>query len=273
CYVKYIKIRVLTSHTMEGYAMCTLTRVQIFGSTMIQSIGKLQKRYEVQKHPAAFISAEKMELATEQSLKSLNECPHIHSNGSSISSQYDEFRFPGTKQPSGQHSETISKPWRAGDNSSVGDGQDGNDTAESVTEGPPLLKFIEEMTELEANYHNLATNVNTLLSDLKYYEQDISEIKRHTGSGGRYPELGGSSVLDIFTGLDTNTVIKLLVLMVVFLTISQIYLAYRLATGGSIATSKAAVNGSPNRPRKHRKRNRKRIMVSPPIPSDGFASA
>ncbi|EER14485.1 conserved hypothetical protein [Perkinsus marinus ATCC 50983] len=273
CYVKYIKIRVLTSHTMEGYAMCTLTRVQIFGSTMIQSIGKLQKRYEVQKHPAAFISAEKMELATEQSLKSLTDCSALNPNGTSISSQYDNFRFPGAKASNVEQSGSTSKPWKVGNSSyNDGGGRDHNDTVENVAEGPPLLRFIEEMTELEANYHNLATNVNTLLADLKYHEQDISEMKRRTGHG--HSEFSDDGLLpDLFTSLGSDTIIKLLLYMVVLLSLSQMYLAYRVFAGGPVVAYKAG-NVSPNgKPRKHRRRNRKRIIIPSPIPSDGFASA
>lgn len=42
CYVKYLKIRVLTHHALEGYTNCALTRIQVFGSTLLQSLDKIQ---------------------------------------------------------------------------------------------------------------------------------------------------------------------------------------------------------------------------------------
>ncbi|KAF4677966.1 Golgi transport complex subunit 3 [Perkinsus chesapeaki] len=273
CYVKYIKIRVLTSHTMEGYAMCTLTRVQIYGSTMIQSIGKLQRRYEVQKHPATFVSAERMELATEQNLMALKDCSHINSNGTNISSQYDDYKFPAHAQTGREQSGKVKpRPWKIGNTSLTIDDMErsDNNTVDNTAEGPPLLRFIEEMTELEANYHNLATNVNTILSGLKNYEQDILEMKSSRHSVGDVEHTDGTFVH--LAGLDPNSIIKLLMVLVGMLCVSQMYLAYKVFTGSSVTTTKL-ISSLPIRTRKHRRRNRKRIAIPSPIPSDGFASA
>ena len=40
--LRYMKIRVLTHHTVEEYSNCALTRIQVFGPTILQSIDKLR---------------------------------------------------------------------------------------------------------------------------------------------------------------------------------------------------------------------------------------
>ena len=40
CFVRYIKVRVLSYHKLEGFSKCALTRIQVFGPTMLQSIDR-----------------------------------------------------------------------------------------------------------------------------------------------------------------------------------------------------------------------------------------
>jgi hypothetical protein len=100
CYVRYIKIRVLSHHALEGYSNCALTRVQVFGSTVLQSLDRFQAN------------------RTEPDLPKRDEKPA------------DE-------------------------------------------ENTPLLKFIEEMTQLKKQYQSVASSVFAMNEIIKAQQKII----------------------------------------------------------------------------------------------------
>ncbi|EER14487.1 hypothetical protein Pmar_PMAR024374 [Perkinsus marinus ATCC 50983] len=193
CYVKYIKIRVLTSHTMEGYGICTLTRLQLFGGTLLQNLHRLQRKYEAPKHAAASIDAsalikstsamlESLSMSTsrpvdanpteEQTLSAVETCPEKRDS-------HDELLKSPTVEvgkPS-QGEDDESQSFNNRDAPSPPPLEAGIEAA--ISEGPPLLRFVEEMSALETNYHQLSAKVEELIGKIR--ERDKASLHNTQG--------------------------------------------------------------------------------------------
>ena len=151
CFVRYLKIRVLTHHTIEGFSKCALTRLQVFGNTMLQSLDKLQatKAGEKPQVMAAQVM-DRMDRELAGELFAEVESANVDSSGGGDESE-DAGNVDGVKKNDG---------------------------------GNPLLKFIEDMTDLQKNYVKLSGNLATVVSALHRQDQEIHQLHRSNGTSG-----------------------------------------------------------------------------------------
>ena len=156
CYVKYVKLRMLTHHELEGYTNCALTRIQIFGSTVLQSLDRIQ-----------------------------------HMN-TSVSSETTARSFPSYLKPGSRGAEFVKTRLNfLTGNDEVNDDQQhsrNNDTSNFTNSVPqedaiadvvddgnnPLLKFIEEVTRLKKQYESVTSSLYSMKQILKTHSAPSS---------------------------------------------------------------------------------------------------
>ena len=142
CYVRFVKIRVLTHHALEGYTNCALTRFQVFGSTVLQSLDKIQ---------AATGQTEGTKLPSFVKLP-------IGTLSEQIAERMRQIRgLPPVPPP------TIPEP--PPPELPLEPEEDNNS---------PLLKFIEEMTILKRQYASVANNLHSLNETLKNVPSNVT---------------------------------------------------------------------------------------------------
>ncbi|KAF4701216.1 hypothetical protein FOZ63_008914, partial [Perkinsus olseni] len=255
CYVKYIKIRVLTSHTMEGYGICTLTRLQLFGGTLLQNLHKLQRKYEAPKHPAASVDAMALEKTISSSLESLSLSTVSSTyRGTDAEEGYSAAGAPDFGSPtvrpskpseaaevgkSSALSRSTEKQNRSSDTWDAPSTPSSADAEGTASEGPPLLRFVEEMSALEANYHQLSSKVEDLVAQIRQRDEALTNAQRlinldvgsHVGPGA-FAEMGFNAKLIpwISSWIESNGFLLGDVLLVVVCTLvaSTAYLIYRV---------------------------------------------
>jgi hypothetical protein len=149
CFVRFIKLRVLSHHTIEGFSRCALTRVQVFGSTLLESIDRLSQG--VDSPGAGTLGA-----AVTVSLMSAVDVVDRRLKG--------DFSDP----PSATGGKSESEPGLP----DSGSGGHSGFSADS-----PLLKFIEDMTELQRNYAKVSASVSSLVAALQNAQSEISTLK------------------------------------------------------------------------------------------------
>ena len=139
CYVKFLKIRVLTHHALEGYTNCALTRIQVVGNTVLQSLDRIQS-----------MNSSMSQVGTAQTPAFVK----LGNRGASFVDQ--RIRFITGEPP------VISPP----------------PVEEPVAEVPttpspmddgnsPLLKFVEEMTQLKRQYSSVVSSVYSMNEIIK----------------------------------------------------------------------------------------------------------
>jgi len=141
CYVKYIKIRILTHHALEGYTNCALTRMQVFGNTVLQSLDRIQHmNTSFADNPGALLPG----------------YVKAGSRGVELVQKRLDYLRTGQEKPDVTqeeiHPERVVVP-------SPREEDEGNN---------PLLKFIEEVTRLKKQYEyvtNSLYSVNQILKD------------------------------------------------------------------------------------------------------------
>jgi hypothetical protein len=150
CFVRFIKLRILSHHTIEGFSRCALTRVQVFGSTLLESIDRL---------------------SAAQHADNSTTTPAAESLRSAIDTV--DRRLKG---------DFLSQPSRDDDLSNGGHNSHSatNGSTGSVDSDSPLLKFIEDMTELQRNYAKVSSSVSTLVAALQQAQTEISTLKQST---------------------------------------------------------------------------------------------
>lgn len=130
CYVKYIKVRVLTHHALEGYTNCALTRFQVFGSTVLQSLDKIrQETPPAGSRLPTFVRTSVHTLAElmEERISQLNGVPYVAPPAAEIEPVI-----------------TVDPP------------------TTDEEERNPLLKFVEEMALLKKQYAMVANTLQTI---------------------------------------------------------------------------------------------------------------
>ncbi|KAF4651982.1 Golgi transport complex subunit 3, partial [Perkinsus olseni] len=255
CYVKYIKIRVLTSHTMEGYGICTLTRLQLFGGTLLQNLHKLQRKYEAPKHPAASVDAMALEKTISSSLESLSLSTRSSTyRGTAAEKGYSADGPPDFGSPtvrpskpseaaevgtSSALSRSTEKQNRSSDTWDAPSTPSSADAEGTASEGPPLLRFVEEMSALEANYHQLSSKVEDLVAQIRQRDEALNNAQKlinldvgsHVGPGV-FAEMGFNAKLIpwVSSWIESNGFLLGDVYLVVVCTLvaSTAYLIYRV---------------------------------------------
>ena len=149
CYVKYLKLRVLTHHALEGYGNCALTRLQVFGSTVLQSLDKIQSMNSTVSvgsgngRTPAYI---RMGSRGHELVDSRIRLVIKDSSGDGSSPSHPDDKPPITPAP--EVPTTTNPPHQT--------------VSSQDEENSPLLKFIEEMTQLKKQYHSVAASVFAL---------------------------------------------------------------------------------------------------------------
>ena len=143
CYVKYLKIRILTHHALEGYTHCALTRLQAFGNTVLQSLDRIQ-------HMNASVAAENTGSPLPGYLKK-------GSRGADMVETRLKFLL-GQK-----NNVTNSHPVDSGslENSSHThvDSPSHQTALDDEAGNNPLLKFIEEVNRLKKQYESVTSTL------------------------------------------------------------------------------------------------------------------
>jgi len=178
CYVKYLKIRVLTHHALEGYTNCALTRVQVFGSNLMQSLDKIQSL----NNTITETVAAKTPTFAKIGIEKLQEW--ILPPGESVAQPPPQPIVPET---------TPSQPPTApsGDN--------------------PLVTFLEEMAQLKKQYVSMAGSLYSMNEVLKAHSSQISSDANRRGdlmNGGNQTtgseSMGAGAIVVTFFGKSYN---------------------------------------------------------------------
>jgi hypothetical protein len=174
CYVKFLKIRVLTHHALEGYTHCALTRIQVFGSTVLQSLDRIQN----------------MNSSITEGGTSSSQVPAFIKLGSRGTALMEtRFRavmgiegsghFPD--DGSGNSSSTVASPPLPG-------------TPKPVEEGSnPLLNLIEEMNQLKKQYSSVIHSVYSMNEQIKAQAHSSENFK----TGGSESNTTSRSISDV----------------------------------------------------------------------------
>ena len=192
CYVKYLKIRVLTHHALEGYTHCALTRIQVFGSTVLQSLDRIQS----------------MNSSVTESGTGTSQVPAFVKLGNRGAALMDSrFRSVLGQEPvldDSMHSDTAATPSAGGSNHHGTAGTTSPPTS-VVEEGTnPLLNLIEELTALKRQYASVANSVYNLNENVK------SQSNSHSGLTDKVNQTSS------FPGSEQQTGIRVSVLGVSF---------------------------------------------------------
>jgi len=137
CYVKYLKIRVLTHHALEGYTNCALTRIQVFGSTLLQSLDKIQNMNSTAGGSGPSVAANRDPSFVKAPIEKLYkmmvvaepDVPQVVSPINPTPLPSPVTPPPPPQQPPAEEPKTVS--------------DESNN---------PLLSFVEEMTQLKKQY-------------------------------------------------------------------------------------------------------------------------
>ena len=141
CFVRYLKIRVLSTHDGDGFSKCTLTKLQAFGSTMLQSIDRLAGGADSNEHIS--VQGEKISKVIERIDRELGF--DIGLGTSPV--------LNGT-------------------------------TKESTDEGEnPLLRFINDMSELRSNYAKVTSSLSSLSALVQRQEIELHAYRQNTTLG------------------------------------------------------------------------------------------
>jgi hypothetical protein len=168
CYVKYLKIRVLTHHALEGYTNCALTRIQVFGSTVLQSLDRIQS------------------MNSSMSETSSSQMPGFVKLGARGSVLIDSrFRaITGQEVPSEDipgESSTSQPPMPQPPPTPVEEGSN------------PLLNLIDEMSQLKKQYSTVLSSVYTLNENLKSQAQIVSTVQDEGRNTTTFSSVDGSN--------------------------------------------------------------------------------
>jgi hypothetical protein len=169
CYVKYLKFRVLTHHTLEGYTKCALTRVQVFGSTVLQSLDKIQAMSNAtemgttSKTPSLYVKPpDQLAELFDHKIRTIlgNEFRHNLQPAVEVHGSHD------TTEPAAT---PVAPP----------------------DENFPLLKFIEEMTSLKKQYASVSSSLNALNEQVRQgtnstRKDTMKDDKNVSPGSGRY---------------------------------------------------------------------------------------
>lgn len=151
CYVKYLKIRILTHHALEGYTHCALTRLQAFGSTVLQSLDRIQ-------HMNASVAE-----------NSGSPLPGYLKKGSR-GAHMVETRL---KYLLGQDNVTNPNPVDSGSIDNSTDTHVDSPTHQTALDDDagnnPLLKFIEEVNRLKKQYESVTSTLYAMNQRVKAY--------------------------------------------------------------------------------------------------------
>ena len=232
CYVKYIKIRVLTHHALEGYTNCALTRIQIFGSTLLQSLDKIQNMNSTTgssvaaNRDPAFVKAPIEKLYSFMSTSTEPEMPQV---------------VP------------VVTPTPAPVTPSPVDHSAAKDESNN-----PLLAFVEEMTLLKKQYAAMSHSLYSMNEALKSSQSGMNQTSTSTSHGTITVSILGTSFV-VSRNWDAT---KLLVLVLVLVQCMTMYMViwrngrskhveqgrtvqidYRLGQAGSDTDSEVRDNG------------------------------
>ena len=187
CYVKYLKIRVLTHHALEGYTNCALTRIQVFGSTVLQSLDRIQGMNS--------------SVAAENGVSNTGQIPAFVKMGARAAEIVEaRVRYLNGGVPSDGGSPPIDPSSGDHRNPPMTESPEPPPSPGHDDENNPLLKFIEEMTVLKKQYQSVANSVFAMNELMKTHSEMITSSHGES-AGGKNETLVPKEETTIFPGV------------------------------------------------------------------------
>lgn len=181
CYVKYLKLRVLTHHALEGYTNCALTRIQVFGSTVLQSLDRIQAMSSNMTESGAgntqipdFVkTSSRVDVLMDERMRSLT-------SGSADSGRHPPIATDASRE-SLSHTPAPAVP--------------SPPVPQKAEEGSnPLLNLIEEMAQLKKQYQSVVGHLHALTLNAKEHPVGSQEAahERPSSETSSLQDLPGS---------------------------------------------------------------------------------
>jgi hypothetical protein len=227
---------VLTHHALEGYTNCALTRVQIFGSTLLQSLDKIQNMNNSSLSPSSSAGGGNREPAFAkypfEKLQGMMMVPEpINTSSSQNNAQPNQGGtvIVPTPQPNVPNPPPIQEPPKP----------PAPTTSQFEESNNPLLAFVEEMTQLKKQYAALSHNL--------YAMNDL--LKSQGGGAANETNLASASGTITISVFGTSFIVSRnwdgTRLVVIFLVVVQCMTMYMVLTRRQHQHSSSPQTGQP----------------------------